>query len=91
MFQGVNAGIVAVAPDDLVSVPTDRRHTHGSEWTQLGGLQNAKRIGRLLPLLAATRTGAVGAQVLPSVDAPVPIAPLDNQAIRAIFAQGQRR
>src|SRR5579884_1599698 len=90
MFQGVNAGIVTVAPDDFVSVPANRRHTHGSKWTQLVGLQDAERIGRFLSLLAATSTGAVSAKMLPGVDAAVPVAPFDNQAFGAVFLQRQR-
>lgn len=87
MFQGVNAGIVAIAPDDLVGISTDRRHTYRSERRQFVGLQNAERIGRLFALFAAAGARAVGAQVLPSVDAAVSIAPFDNQAVGTVFAQ----
>src|SRR5262245_49103560 len=62
-FEGVNAGVVAVAPDDLVGVAARRRHRHGGERFQLLGLEEAERIGRLLALLTAAGAGTILAQV----------------------------
>src|SRR5262249_36279613 len=57
---------------------------------QLLRRQDAERVGRLLPLLAAAGAGAVLAQVLPGVDAAVVVAPFDDEAVLGFLAQGRR-
>lgn len=78
---------MTVAPDDLVAVVPDRFQAHWLERAQFTGLEYAKRIRRLLALLPATRARAVRPQVLPGVDAVVAVAPVDGQALVALFAQ----
>src|SRR4051812_20429108 len=65
VLEGVDAGVVPVAPDDLVGVPADARHTDRRERDDLAGLEDAERVGRLLALVAAAGAGAGVAQVLP--------------------------
>ena len=60
----------------------------GASGTSSLGFENAERIGRLVALLAAAGAGAVVAQVLPGVDAAVAVAPLDDEAVGTVFAQG---
>src|SRR5262245_213567 len=81
MFQGVNAGIVSVAPNNLVGVTANRRHANRNERHQLVGLQNAEGIGWLFALFAAAGAGTIGAQVLPGVDAAVAITPLNDETV----------
>src|SRR5437773_7156284 len=44
-LQREDAGIVAVAPDDLVRITAHRRHRHRHDGDQLLGLEDAERIG----------------------------------------------
>src|SRR5438105_8997625 len=66
----------------------DRRDADRLERRQLGGLEDAKRVGRFLALVTAAGAGALGAQVLPGVDGMVAVAPVDEQAVVAVFAEG---
>src|SRR5438105_518755 len=75
VLQRVDAGVVAVAPDDLVGVAADRGHRHRLQRHQLLRFQDAEGVRRFLPLLAAAGAGAVVAQVLPGVDAAVAVVP----------------
>src|SRR5581483_4110467 len=53
VFQGVNARVVPVVPDDLVGVMPDRLHRHrleGRLGLQLARLEDAERVGRLAEL-----------------------------------------
>src|SRR5438045_2992097 len=79
VFQGVDAAVVAIAPDDLVGVAADDRHAHGGQGDQLVGLEDAERVRRLLALVAAAGARAVLAQMLPGVDAAVAVVPLDDE------------
>ena len=87
MFEREQAGVVAVAPGDFVGVLTDRRDADRLQWGQLGGLEDAKRIRRLLALIAAAGARTVRAQLLPGMDAVMAVAPVDQQAVVAFLAQ----
>src|SRR5262245_31854156 len=89
-LQRVNAGVVAVAPGDLVGVLADRRQADGAQRRQLAGLEDAERVRRLLALLAAGGAGAAVAQVRPGVAAAVAVVPLDDEVVVAFLAQSQR-
>src|SRR4051794_1833479 len=52
VLQGVDAGVVPVAPDHLVGVAADRRHADRPGRLEFAGLEDAERVGRLLALLA---------------------------------------
>src|SRR5215207_7117497 len=62
-FQGVDAGIVAVGPDDLVGVVAAREHLRWL-WRacQVLVAQELERVGRLLPRLVARGAGAILAE-----------------------------
>jgi hypothetical protein len=90
VFQGKNAGIVAVAPGDLVGIVTHRGDLHGAKRYEFAGLEDAERVGRLFAFFLATGARAMIAQVLPVVDAAMAVIPLDNQAVFAVLAQAQR-
>src|SRR5262249_4264040 len=90
VLQGEDAGVVAVTPGDLIRVVPDRRDRDGPERFQLGGLDEAERVGGLDALLAAAGAGGVVAEVLPGIAAAVAVVPLDEQAVVALLAQGQR-
>src|SRR5947209_5178286 len=87
-FEGVNAGVVAVVPDDLVRVVADRAHRHRPRrpGLQLLFRQNAKWVRRLGTVLAAGRARAVGSQFVPGDDALGPVIPLDVEAVLALAA-----
>ncbi len=85
VFQGEDAGVVAVAPDDLVRVPADARHRDGRERSELAGLQDAKGVGRLFAFVTAAGARAVGAQVRPGVDAPVAVVPVDDETAGSVL------
>src|SRR5208337_4345140 len=91
VFQGEDAGVVAVVPGDLVSVVAHGRHRHGGKGRQFVGLEDAERIGRLLALFTAAGAGAVAAQVLPGVNAAMTVVPFDHQLVVAFLAQCQRQ
>src|SRR6266581_2249598 len=76
MFQGVDAGIVAVAPGDLIGVVANRRQGRRPQRRQFGGLDHAERVGRLQTLLAAAGARAVVAQLLPAVNGAMAVVPL---------------
>src|SRR5262245_19804007 len=90
VFQGVQAGVVAVAPGDLVGVIADRGHAQRLERRQLTRLEDAERVGRLVALLATAGTGTVLAQLLPGIFARLAVAPDDDQKFVAFLAQGRR-
>src|SRR5205085_8537179 len=81
VFQGEDAGIVAIAPGDLVGVAADRRHGDGSQRLQLFRLEDSEGVGRLLALFATAGAGTVTTQVFPGVDATVAVAPLDDELV----------
>src|SRR4051794_41435413 len=91
VLQGVNAGVVPVAPDDLVGVAAHARHADGGQGGQFVGLEDAEGVRRLLALLAAAGTRAVGAQVLPGVHAVVPVAPVDEETVAPFLSERNRQ
>src|SRR2546423_990967 len=78
MFQREDAGIVAVAPDDLVGIAAHARHGDGRERNEFAWFEEAKGVGRLLALVAAAGARTVGSQVLPVVHAMMTVVPLDD-------------
>src|SRR6476661_2498701 len=80
VFERVDAGVVAVVPGNFVGVVSDRRHGDRPRRAglQFARRQDAERIGRLLPLLAAGGAGAVGAEGVPGDGAAATVAPLDG-------------
>jgi hypothetical protein len=87
VLQGVEAGIVAVAPGDLIGVIADRRESYGCQRHKLLGLENAERVRRFQAVLAAAGAGALIAKVLPGVDAMMAVLPVDDQTIGALFSE----
>src|SRR6476646_9880461 len=59
VLQGVDAGVVAVAPDDLVGVVADGPDADGLERHQLARLENAKRVRWLESFLPAAGAGTL--------------------------------
>src|SRR5262249_17931138 len=91
VFEREQAGVVAIAPGDLVGVAADRRHRDRRQRYEFVRLEDAERVGRLNALLAAAGAGAVVAQVPPGVDAAVPVGPDDHQPVGAVPAHRRRR
>src|SRR6266542_2353440 len=90
VFQGEDAGIVAIAPGDLVGVAADRRHGDGSQGLQFFRLEDSEGVGRLLALFATAGAGTVATQGFPGVDAAVAVAPLNDELVGALPPQGDR-
>jgi hypothetical protein len=90
MLQGVNTGVMAIAPDDLVAVTSDSRHGNGLEGNQIVRLQDAERIRRLLAFVATAGTRTVIAEVFPRIDAVMTIVPLDDETIVVVTAENER-
>ena len=87
VFEGEDAGIVAVAPDDLVGVMADRCDRYGLERRDFRRLQYAERIGGLLAFPAATGTGAMAAQMRPRKNAAMAVVPFDDEAVVAVLRE----
>src|SRR5687767_165833 len=80
-------GVVAIAPDDLVGVVAHGSDAYRRVRQQLPRLEHPEGIGGLVALISAAGARALLAQVAPGVEARVPVAPVDDEAIAAFFAQ----
>src|SRR5947209_9979088 len=68
-FDGVDAGVVAVVPGDLVGVVADRGHRGRLRRAGAGNFlraEDVERVRRLLALLSAGGAGALPAQLDPA-------------------------
>src|SRR5260370_1000026 len=93
ILQSKQSGIVSVVPDNLIGVIADRSDLHRRQarlWGQLARGENSKGIGRLTEFSLAAGAGAVVSKMLPGVNAPVPVAPINGQLILTLLAQCQR-
>lgn len=91
MFQSENAGIVAIAPDDFVSVTADRHHSYRGERYEFIGFENAKGIGQFVAFVAASGARTTIAQMLPSINAAMSVTPLDPQVVGTVFPYAHQR
>src|ERR1051326_4095373 len=83
-FEGVDAGLVTVVPDNLVSVAADGRHRRRGQRrarSQVVGAENAKRIGGTHTIFATGGARAIVAQVLPRHGGVMTVAPVDDELI----------
>src|SRR5262245_27401139 len=90
-FDRVDAGVVAVVPDNLVRVVPPGDHLRRLRGAGLNFLvaDQPERVGRLLPLLVARGARARLAQRSPGDERPRPVVPVDGQAV-PLAAQGGR-
>ena len=89
ILQRKQSRIVAVVPDNLIGVIADGRDLHRRQRRLRGQLargENSKRIGRLTEFSFAAGAGAIVPKMLPAVNAPMPVAPIDGQLILALLA-----
>src|SRR5438132_1208861 len=87
MLQREQPRVVAIAPDNPVSIKTDRTNRYRLERADFARLQDAKRIRRLGAFLPAAGARAVGAQMRPEVDAAMAIVPFDDQTLLAFLLE----
>src|SRR4051812_32457803 len=87
LVESVDAGIVAIAPGDLVRVVSDRGEVDRLQGKKLAWLQNTERVRRLASFFLAAGAGALVAQVHPGVFTAMAVAPLDDEPVLALPAQ----